>query len=51
MEGMPTSRADLIVMALVLIKYIIKKAGIKNIVISAYAMKEGMLWEMMTKSN
>lgn len=46
-DGIPLSRADMIVVAMVLIKYIIKKAGIEKIMVSAYAMKEGILWEMV----
>ncbi len=46
-EGIPLSRADMIVVALVLVNFIIKKAEIKKIMVSAYAMKEGILWEMV----
>lgn len=45
-EGIPSSRADMIVVALVLIDFIIKRAKINQIMVSAYAMKEGILWEM-----
>ena len=45
-ENIPLTRADMIVVALFLIDFIIKKADIKKILVSAYAMKEGILWEM-----
>ena len=45
-KGIPTTRADMIIVALILIDFIIKKANIKKIMVSAYAMKEGILWEM-----
>jgi len=47
MERLPAERVELIVVAFVLIDFIIKKAGIKQIVTSAYALKEGILLEMM----
>lgn len=46
-EGIPLSRADMIVVAMVLINFIIEKADIEKIMVSAYAMKEGILWEMV----
>jgi len=47
MEGMPASRADLIVVAFRLMHFIICRAQIEEIIVSAYAMKEGVLREMM----
>lgn len=47
MEGMPASRADMIVVALILVDVVIKMAGIEEIIISAFAMKEGILYEMI----
>jgi len=47
MEGIPSNRADMIVVAMVLIKYILQKTNIEQIDISAFAMKEGILSEMM----
>jgi len=49
MEGMPAIRADMIVVALILVDVVIKIARIRQIVISAFAMKEGMLYEMIDK--
>jgi len=43
MEKLPDSRADLIVVALLLIEFIIEKSNINTIYTSAYAMKEGVL--------
>lgn len=47
LEGMPAIRADMIVVALILVDVVIQFADIQQIVISAFAMKEGMLYEMM----
>ncbi len=47
MDRLPNERVELVVVAFVLIDFILKKAGIKEIVTSAYAMKEGVLYEMM----
>jgi len=46
MPGLPPERAELIVVAFVLMDYVIRKASVRQIVTSAYAMKEGMLLEM-----
>lgn len=50
MEGMPAIRADMIVVALILIDFVLELSStpIEQIIISAFAMKEGMLHEMMT---
>ena len=45
-ESIPLTRADMIVVALILIDFIIKKVEIEKILVSAYALKEGILWEM-----
>ena len=47
MPGMPKDRADMIVVALELVGYIIEIAQIERIWISQFAMKEGMLAEMI----
>lgn len=47
MEGMPAERADMIVVALVLLNYVLLNAQIQHVIISAFAMKEGILHEMM----
>ncbi len=46
LDDLPASRADMIVVALLLIKQVIDFAQIDEIVISSYAMKEGMLYEL-----
>jgi len=51
MDKMPPERADLIVVAFLLIEYICKIAAIQTIYVSAYAMKEGMLAEMNPATN
>jgi len=48
MEGIPNNRADMIVVAMVIIKYILEKTKVQQIDISAFAMKEGILKEMMS---
>lgn len=45
-KDIPDTRADMIVVALILIEFIIKKISSTHIIVSAYAMKEGILWEM-----
>ena len=47
LRGMPPDRVDMIIVALILIKTILEIAAIRQITVSAYAMKEGMLHEMM----
>lgn len=47
MPGLPRDKAEMIVVALILIDFIIEKAKIETIYISNYAMKEGMLREML----
>jgi exopolyphosphatase / guanosine-5'-triphosphate,3'-diphosphate pyrophosphatase len=49
MPELPPERAELIIAAFVLIDFIIRKAGIRQIITSAYAMKEGALREMIMK--
>jgi exopolyphosphatase / guanosine-5'-triphosphate,3'-diphosphate pyrophosphatase len=48
-EGLIPMRADMIVMSAVLIEYIIEKLGIKQITLSKYALKEGILAEISEK--
>ncbi|MEZ4933761.1 MAG: hypothetical protein R2788_16770 [Saprospiraceae bacterium] len=50
MEQLPNERAELIVVAFALIHFILKKANIHKIITSAYAMKEGVLFEMMNEA-
>ena len=47
LPGVPPERADMIVVALILLEVVLQMAGIQQIITSAYAMKEGMLYEMM----
>ncbi len=49
MESIPNQRAKLIPVALVLVRLILEKTKINQMLVSAYAMKEGILWEMMQK--
>lgn len=46
-DGIPPARAEMLIVALILIDYIISLADIQDIVVSAFAMKEGILKEMM----
>jgi len=47
MKGMPAIRVDMIVVALILVNVVIEIAAVDQIIISEYAMKEGMLQEML----
>ncbi|HMQ60450.1 MAG TPA: hypothetical protein PKE06_07270 [Flavilitoribacter sp.] len=43
MDDIPEDRADLIVVALVLVDYVVREFGIRQLTVSNYSMKEGML--------
>lgn len=45
--GMPENRADMMLVALVLIHEVLKMASFSEIMVSSYAMKEGMLYELL----
>ena len=45
--GIPHTRADLIVVALILINFVLSKHNFNRLVVSKYSMKEGILDEMM----
>lgn len=47
MPEIPDDRADMIVVALVLIDYLLQMADIQALTVSYYSMKEGMMAEMM----
>ena len=49
MEKLPESRADMFVVAMLLLEFILRKTGAHRITVSKYAMKEGILWEMLSK--
>lgn len=49
LKGLPLDRVDMIVVALILIEVVLEMANIHQITVSAYAMKEGMLYEMMRR--
>ncbi|MTB52629.1 phosphatase [Lewinella sp. W8] len=44
--GIPAQRADMIVVAMILLRFVFTLAGIRRVTVSDYAMKEGMLSEM-----
>ncbi len=46
MPKLPDERVEMVVVAMVLIRYVLRRAGIREIYTSAYAMKEGMLAEL-----
>ena len=46
MPGVPLDRSDMIVVAVLLIEYIIQIADIKRIIVSEFALKEGVLAEL-----
>ncbi|MCB9284835.1 MAG: phosphatase [Lewinellaceae bacterium] len=47
MPEVPPERADMIIVALVLVDYVLNLAPFREILVSHYAMKEGMLVELM----
>jgi exopolyphosphatase/guanosine-5'-triphosphate,3'-diphosphate pyrophosphatase len=47
MQKLPESRAEMIIVALILINLILQKANTQRISVSAYALKEGILQEMI----
>lgn len=50
MTKIPDTRADMIVVALELIRFVIDKTKISDIIVSSYAMKEGILQEMILEN-
>ncbi len=48
MQTIPDDRADMIVVALILINYILKTAAIDQIIVSKYAMKEGIMMDLLS---
>ncbi|TAK41913.1 MAG: hypothetical protein EPO28_07980 [Saprospiraceae bacterium] len=50
MRGLPAERAELLPVAFTLVDYIIRLAGIHQIIPSAYSMKEGILKEMLLET-
>ena len=51
MESVPNSRADMIIVALILIQFTLQLANINRIAVSSYALKEGVLAEMLENHN
>jgi len=47
MKEVPDTRADMIVVAIILIEFVLKKVEIQEIIVSNFAMKEGILSELM----
>ena len=47
MKDVPDTRADMIVVAVILIDFILKKTKIEDIIVSSYALKEGVLSNLM----
>ncbi|MGI8892169.1 MAG: phosphatase, partial [Bacteroidia bacterium] len=48
-KGIAAMRIDMIVVGSLLIKFVIEKLGINKIKLSSYALKEGVLWQVMKK--
>jgi len=46
MKGLILTRADLIVVASIIVNFVLKSMSIKKLVQSLYSMKEGMIWEI-----
>lgn len=49
MPEIPDDRADMIVVALILVEVVLKMAGINKMSVSTYSMKEGMLAELISR--
>jgi len=49
MEGMPLFRAEMIVVAMIFIKFIIEKLNITELYQSRYALKEGVIFDILEK--
>ena len=47
LKGMPAARADLIIVAYLLIYFVLQRTNIQQMAISKYAVKEGVLKEIM----
>lgn len=47
MPGMEAQRAEMIVVAVIMVDFVVKKLEIDNIVQSAYALKQGVLWSLI----
>ena len=47
MKSVPKSRGDLIVVALILLKYTLEKCQASRVIVSSYSLKEGVLYEMV----
>ncbi len=47
MKGLATMRVDMIVIASLLITFVLEKTGIKKMTLSSYALKEGILYDVL----
>jgi exopolyphosphatase/guanosine-5'-triphosphate,3'-diphosphate pyrophosphatase len=47
-EGMTPFRAEIMGVSMILVNYIIQQSGVKNIVNTTYALKEGILREYIS---
>ena len=50
-KDIPKVRADMIVVAVILMEYILQTVSIQHILVSKYAMKEGILFEMVNRND
>ncbi len=46
-KGLIEMRVDMIVLSAILVKFVLQKSGIKNMRLSTYSLKEGVMWELM----
>ena len=46
-KGLIEMRVDMIVLSALLVKFVLKKTGIKNMRLSTYSLKEGVMWELI----
>jgi exopolyphosphatase/guanosine-5'-triphosphate,3'-diphosphate pyrophosphatase len=45
--GMPDYRAEMMTVAIIMIKYVLKSLGIRKLIVSDYALKEGVMFKIM----
>ena len=46
-ENLPENRANLVVSGFLLMRYILKNSGATDIIVSKYALKEGLISELI----
>jgi exopolyphosphatase/guanosine-5'-triphosphate,3'-diphosphate pyrophosphatase len=50
MKGLAAMRVEMIVVAVIMIKFVFKKLSLKNMRLSTYSLKEGVMYEYLSKT-